>query len=69
MNSIRSKSKISTQLSSNISKHNDIKVEQTIYQERQVRPSIEGSEASLANWKTDCYSVETKGAKQPLETV
>lgn len=46
---------------------NDIKIEQTIYQQREVRPSLEGSERSLV-WKTDCYSEEQK-RKSPRETV
>jgi hypothetical protein len=33
----------------------EIKVEQSIYQQREVRVSVEGSERSLVNWKVDCF--------------
>ena len=45
----------------------DIKIEQTIYQQREVRQSLEGSERSLV-WKADCYSEDQK-RKRPHETV
>jgi hypothetical protein len=46
---------------------NDIKIEQTIYQQREVRQSLEGSERSLV-WKADCYSEEQR-KKSPHEAV
>jgi hypothetical protein len=53
MNTFGSKSKTGTQV-------DEIKVEQSIFQQREVRPSVEGSERSLVNWKTDCYSEEQR---------
>jgi hypothetical protein len=46
---------------------NDIKIEQTIYQQREIRPSVEGSERSLV-WRADCYSEDQK-RNFPRETV
>lgn len=61
---------------SNLSKKNNhevndtIKVEQTVYQARELRTSQEGSEKSLVNWKSDCYSEEQRKKKQlPHEVV
>lgn len=34
----------------------EIKVVQSIYQQTDAVPSMEGSERSLVNWKTNCYS-------------
>jgi hypothetical protein len=49
------------------SKGNDIKIEKTIYQQRELRPSLDGSESSLV-FKADCYSEEQR-KKIPRETV
>jgi len=46
-----------------------IKVEQTIYQAREVRASLEVSERSLVNWKSDCYSEEQKKKHVPHDVV
>jgi len=50
-------------------KQDIIKVEQTIYQAREVRASAEGSERSLVNWKSDCYSEEQKKKQIPVDVV
>jgi hypothetical protein len=55
MNTLRSKLKSAT-----ATQVDEIKVEQSIYQAREVRASLEGSEKSLVNWKADCYSEERK---------
>jgi hypothetical protein len=55
MNTLRSKLKSAT-----ATQVDEIKVEQSIYQAREVRASVEGSEKSLVNWKADCYSEERK---------
>ena len=44
----------------------EIKVEQSIYQQREVRVSVEGSERSLVNWKADCFSEEQQRKKHEV---
>ena len=46
--------------SKNGTQNDEIKVEQHIFQQREVRASLEGSERSLVNWKADCYSEDHK---------
>jgi hypothetical protein len=66
MSNIRNKSKNASRVDG-AGDLNDIKIEQTIYQQREIRPSLEGSERSLV-WKADCYSEEQK-RKSPREAV
>lgn len=46
---------------------NDIKIQKTVYMQRETRPSFDGSENSLV-FKTDCYSEEQR-KNTPRETV
>ncbi len=43
--------------------HEEIKVEQSIYQQTDALPSVAGSERSLVNWKVDCYSEQKKESR------
>lgn len=45
----------------------NIKIERSVYMQREIRPSYDGSENSLVV-KTDCFSEEQR-KKHPLETV
>jgi hypothetical protein len=58
-NTNNNKSKTGTQV-------DEIKVEQSIYQQREVRVSVEGSERSLVDWKTDCFSEEQHRKKHEI---
>jgi len=51
------------------SKVDEIKVEQSVYQQSDIVHSREGSETILVDWKTDCYSDkrETKTAELPIQ--
>jgi len=45
-----------------------IKVVQSVYQTREIRASLEGSEKSLVNWKSEIAFAEPK-KQRPFETV
>lgn len=45
----------------------EIKIRRTVYQQREIRASLDGSESSLV-FKADCYSEEQK-ARMPREDV
>jgi hypothetical protein len=52
--------------SKNGSKNAEITVEQHIFQQREVRASLEGSERSLVNWKADCFSEDSTQKKREI---
>ena len=58
-NTVGNKAKRDTQIE-------EIKVEQHIIQQRETRHSVEGSERSLVNWKTDCYAEDQKRQKHEI---
>ena len=47
-------------------KNAEITVEQHIFQQREVRASLEGSERSLVNWKADCFSEDSTQKKREI---